>query len=118
MKKFFINTIKYVKKIFLTVVIICMLIIMISKIFKFKLSGTFLYSGLICLILGGFSLIGNIKISSSYRYFQVQSISRPIDQISADNYKSRDSSLRFLIFMSSIGAILLLISNILIHYNL
>lgn len=119
MKDFLKKIIKYVKNVFLTSVIISILDYIAAAVFKLKLSSTFLYTALICFIAGGLSIFGNISMTSDYRYVQSESISsRGLYKNTADNYKSRNSSLKFLIFMAVTGIILLIIAGILDVYSL
>lgn len=114
MKKFFISILKYIKTLLVVLIIISAVVFIISIIFKYKLSNIFSYAALVCMIIGGSSLSGNINMTSDPKYFLAESASsKSLYQSSRDNLKLRDSSYSFLIFMVIIGLLLITISSIL-----
>lgn len=118
-KKLLINAGEYIDNMFSVLIILSILVFMLSIIFKCKLSNVFFYSGLVCIITGAASLLGNISNSSHFKYFHLENMSsHSIYKDSPDKSKPKDSNLKFLIPIGAAGFIILALSNILRIYNL
>ncbi len=80
----------------------------ISLVTKRNFNDNLVYAGMLCLLVGGLSIVGQRNTSTDVSYFQSRSVgSNSVREITEENYKNRNSSMRFLIFMLLVGAILL-----------
>lgn len=103
----------YIKKIFLLLTAICIVVFSISEIFNYILSDVFFYSGLVCFLIAGGAVIG----SNDTKNFHAESVSkRTFLETSKDSYNQRNN-FSFLIFMTIIGVILLIVSGIAGNYG-
>jgi O-antigen/teichoic acid export membrane protein len=108
---------KFVVKLLLTEIILAAVSLIISYFMKLKISDTLIYIGAICLLIGMFSIIGQRNNSSDPTYFMSKSVgAKSTNEINQENYKNRNSSMRFLIFMSCIGTILFLAAGLVEKY--
>jgi hypothetical protein len=118
MKKYLDSIMKSIIKAIIVMAMISALSIAISYFFKLVLSNTIMYAGIICLVLGILSIIGNNNVTSDPTFFQSKSLfAKTVNDINSDNFKSRESSMNFLLFMFVVGALLIVISMILEYFH-
>jgi NADH:ubiquinone oxidoreductase subunit 5 (subunit L)/multisubunit Na+/H+ antiporter MnhA subunit len=99
---------KFGLKVFITAIMLIGLAILISYLSKMKFSDTLVYGGFFCILVGGFSLLGSNNNSADATYFMSKSVgTQSTNEITEENYKNRNNSMRFLIFMSCVGGILI-----------
>lgn len=99
---------KFVLKLLITDALLIGLAFLISYFSKMNISDLLVYIGIICLIIGGFSMMGSGNNSGDAKYFMSKSIgTKSSDELTEENYKSRNSSMRFLLFMFCAGALLI-----------
>lgn len=95
---------KYLFKILIVDIFLTVLAFIISYFSKINISDILLYVGILCMIIGMLSVLGNSNNSVDATYFISKSAgTKSINEITEENYKNRNSSLRFLVFMSCVG---------------
>lgn len=105
---------KYIKILFIVLIVISIILFIISKIFDFIISVVFYYGAMISFVIAFLSVSGNTKIAGNPYYVHTQSVtSNSLLESARQNMKLRDSSFGFMIFMTIVGALLMIISNVL-----
>jgi hypothetical protein len=101
---------KFVFKIFITDIFLMGLAFIISYLSKMKISDILVYVGFFCILIGALSMIGRGNNSADVTYFMSKSVgTKSMNEITEENYKNRNNSMRFLIFMSCVGGFLIAI---------
>ncbi len=101
---------KFTLKVFITDTFLVGFSAAISFFFKMKISDVLVYVGILCIIIGGFSMMGSSNNSADTNYYMSKSIgTKAMNEITEENYKSRNKSMRFLMFMSCSGGLLIAI---------
>lgn len=114
MKEFFVGILKYMKILFKVLIVISVILVIISMAFEFTTSVVFYYAAMISFIIAFMSISGNMKMSGNPQYIHAQSVtSSSIHDSARENMRLRDNSFGFMIFMTIIGILLMVISNIL-----
>ncbi|NLB32387.1 MAG: hypothetical protein GX818_01280 [Tissierellia bacterium] len=118
MKEFFVGLLKYIKILLIVLIVISVILVIISNVYEFLLSVVFYYGAMISFVIAFLSISGNMKGTANPHFIHVQSsTSRSIYDSAKENMRLRDSSFGFMIFMTIIGALLMIISNILARLN-
>ena len=77
---------------------------------KIALSEVLFYAGLLCIIIGGLSMVGNRDNSTDASYFMAKSVgAKSTNEFNEESFDKRSSRWRFLIFMASVGGVLIAI---------
>lgn len=119
MKEILAGILKYIKIILIVLVVISAISLIISRAFEFVTSVVFYYAAMISFIIGFLSVSGNMKGSGNPHYIRsVSASSRSMSDSARESMKLRDSSFGFMIFMTIIGVLLMIISNILARAGL
>lgn len=112
MSELFTIFLKFIKMIILAALVISVIVLSVSFIFKFKLSDSLNYAGIICMVLGFLSVSGNMKTTNDLRFFNLDvSSKKSICKNAKDDLNLRDSSFNFFIFMILVGILLIMISK-------
>lgn len=102
---------KFVFKVFITDLFLIGVAFIISYLSKIIINDILVYAGLICIAIGGFSMMGSGNNSADAKYFMSKSVgTKSMNETTEENYKNRNNSMRFLIFMSCVGGILIAIA--------
>jgi hypothetical protein len=102
------NIRRYGKRMLWVLLITSAVLIAFAVITRYKLSMVFYFMGLGYIAIGGMSFVGNLSMTSNTSYLQVRSVaSKSVYESSLDDYKSRNSSFSFLLFMAASGLVLL-----------
>lgn len=118
MKELLPAILEYIKVILIVLVVISIVLIIISMVFDFVISLVFFYAAMISFILGFLSVSGSMKAAGNPHYMRVESTSsRSLHEHARENMRLRDSSYGFLIFMTILGVLLVIISNVLGRLN-
>ncbi|MBH1942148.1 hypothetical protein I5677_14695 [Mobilitalea sibirica] len=101
---------KFMFKIIIADIILAGLAFVISYFSDMKISDIMVYAGIICILIGGLSLLGSGNNSADVTYIISKSAgNNSMNENTEENYKNRNNSMRFLIFMSCVGGFLLAI---------
>ena len=100
---------KFVFKIFITDLFLMGIAFIISYLSKMKINDILVYVGFFCILIGALS-IGRGNNSADVTYYMSKSVgTKSMNENTEENYKHRNNSMRFLIFMSCVGGILIAI---------
>lgn len=109
MKVFFIDILKYLLKVFVVALILCVIGYFISFKFNHRLSDVYFYIGLICFLVGCASIIGSHDTNN----YQADSVSsRNFNKVIQDNLSLRNN-FGFLLFAVVTGVFMLSFSYML-----
>ncbi|MHB8128461.1 MAG: hypothetical protein ACYDEX_05650 [Mobilitalea sp.] len=107
---------KFVFKIIIADIFLMGVAFIITYLSKIKINDILVYMGLICIVIGGFSMMRSGNNSADATYFMSKSVgTKSITETTEENYKNRNNSMRFLIFMSCVGGILIAIVVLMDH---
>jgi hypothetical protein len=82
----------------------------ISYFSKIRMNDVLLYTGVICMIIGMLSMLGHNNNSVDVNYFISKSAGvNSINEITEENYKNRNKSASFMIFMLCVGGVFIAI---------
>lgn len=102
---------KFALKVFITDVILMGVALLITYLSKMKINDVLVYVGLVCIVIGGFSLMGSSNNSADATYIMSKSVStKSMNETTEENFINRNKSMGFLIFMFCVGGILIAIS--------
>lgn len=119
MKEFLVGILRYMKILLIVLIVISIILVIISNVFEFMLSVVFYYGAMISFIIAFMSISGNMKGTANPYFIRVQSSSpRSIYDSAKENMRLRDSSFGFMVFLTIIGVLLMVASNILSKLNL
>ncbi len=97
---------KYILKVFIVDGILAGLAFIISYFSKMRMNDILLYIGIICMLIGMLSVIGNSNNSRDANYFISKSVgAKSVNEITEENYKNRNKSASFMIFMLCAGGV-------------
>lgn len=114
MKEILVGILKYIKVLLIVLVVISVILVILTNVFELMISVVFFYAAMISFVIAFLSVSGNMKGTANPYFIHVQSsTSRSIYDSAKENMRLRDSSFRFMIFMTILGALLMTISNIL-----
>jgi hypothetical protein len=101
---------KFIFKIFIADLVLLGLAYLISYLSKMKFNDVLVYVGFFCILIGGLSMMGRGNNSADVTYFMSKSVgAKSMNEITDENFKNRNNSMRFLIFMSCVGVSLIAI---------
>lgn len=99
---------KYIIKVLIVDILLVGIAFIISYYSKVNFSDVLVYIGIFCLIIGGFSMMGNNRNSADANYFMSKSVgSKSTNEATEENFNNRNSSMKFLIFMFCVGGLLI-----------
>ena len=114
MNELFIAIFKYMKILLVALIVISLILAIVSTIFDFVMSTLFLYAAIVSFALGFLSVSGSTRAAGSPQTMRMESMSsKSVHDHHRENRRLRDSSYGFLIFMTILGVLLVIISNIL-----
>lgn len=114
MNELFIAILKYMKILLIALIIISLILVIISIAFDFVVSTLFFYAAIVSFAIGFLSVSGSTRASGSPQTMRMESMSsQSVNDHHRENRRLRDSSYGFLIFMTILGVLLVIISNIL-----
>lgn len=119
MQRFFRWLLKFLRNVLIFFILISIVTFVIAKLVNTKYSTAYENAGIISLVLGLVSIIGNMNMSADPKIYQAESLSsRSMQDSAEENMKSRDKSFKFLGYMVVVAALLILASIILGRLNL
>jgi c-di-AMP phosphodiesterase-like protein len=119
MKEVLAGVLKYIKILLMVLIVIGVILVVISRVFEILTSVVFYYAAMISFVVGFLSVSGNMKGTGNPHYIHsVSASSRSMSDSARESMKLRDSSFGFMIFMTIIGVLLMIISNILARAGL
>jgi len=113
MKENLAGILKYTKIVLIVLAVISAISLIISRAFEFVTSVVFYYAAMVSFIIGFLSVSGNMKGSGNPHYIRSVSSSSSMSDSARESMKLRDSSFGFMIFMTIIGVLLMITSNLL-----
>jgi len=114
MKEILAGILKYIKIVLIVLAVISAISLIVSRVFEFVTSVVFFYAAMVSFIIGFLSVSGNMKGTGNHYYIRsVSASSQSMADSARESMKLRDSSLGFMVFMTIIGVLLMIISNIL-----
>lgn len=103
--------IKYIIYIAITLVVIGIISFVISKATGMDFAEVLQYAGIVCIVLGLLSVVGNLNSTTNVTYLQSRSVSdKSFGDGARDDFKSRNTSFRFLSIMGIVGLVLIIVS--------
>jgi c-di-AMP phosphodiesterase-like protein len=115
MKEILAGILKYIKVLLIVLVVISIISVIVSMVFEFATSVVFYYAAMISFIVAFLSVSGSMKSAADSNYMRA---SHSVHDSSKEYRRLRESSFGFLIFMTIIGALLMIISNLLARSGL
>jgi F0F1-type ATP synthase membrane subunit a len=110
MKGFIKRGCRYILKVLIVDGVLTGLAFVISYFSKMRMNDVLLYVGVICMLIGMLSMLGNNNNSVDVKYFISKSVGvNSINEITEENYKNRNKSASFMIFMLCVGGVFIAI---------
>jgi beta-lactamase regulating signal transducer with metallopeptidase domain len=103
--------IKYIIYIAVTFLGIGIISYAVSRATGMEFAETLQYAGIICIVLGLLSVVGNLNTTTNVSYLQSRSISeKPFGESAREDFESRDKSFKFLSIIGIVGLVLIMAS--------
>jgi hypothetical protein len=112
MNKVLKSLLKFARRVLIGGVIFTVIAFLIYRFFHVNLADAFTYAGFISIAIGSASIPGRMSMDMKPSLFQSRSVSSKSfgDQM-AEDFKEKDNNYKFLLYMVSIGILMLIIST-------
>lgn len=113
------SILKYVGIMFIVFIFICVISVVISRIYEYFISDVFFYASMISFVTAFIFVAGSTKSMSDSHYMRsISSSSGSVNESAKQDMARRNSSLVIMVFMTIIGILLMIISVTLVKHGL
>lgn len=114
MKRFQKMLLKFLRNLSIVSIIIGIIVFVIAKATGFSLVEAYQYAGIICILIGCLSVVGNMSMTSNPTYFQAKSVSsKSINDGLREDFMSKLGNYRLLLLLLAVGILLIAFSFLL-----